>query len=250
MKFATPRFKFRPKHTEETKRLMSILAKSRVTDEMRERMAELGRASKGRKASVELRAKLSLSHKGQKRRAVIYTEELRKKLSEAHKGRHHLTLEQRKHLSEFFIKKYQVDPHPMLGRKLSKEWMSKFIRPKGWHHTEQAKTLMREARLRQVLPMVDTSIERKVQEGLRQKSIVFQTQVPIAQICQADIAIPAKHLAIFCDGDYWHSIPKAIRNDKRINEVLAVEGWQVLRFWEHEINADIARVIGTIETKI
>jgi DNA mismatch endonuclease, patch repair protein len=85
-----------------------------------------------------------------------------------------------------------------------------------------------------------------------------------------DIAFPSRKLAIFVDGCFWHGcpehshipksnqlywLPKLQRNmerDKVTTEHLKINGWQVLRFWEHEVidgkNLDI--VIETIFSEI
>jgi DNA mismatch endonuclease, patch repair protein len=70
-----------------------------------------------------------------------------------------------------------------------------------------------------------------------------------------DIVFKKKKLAIFVDGDFWHGydwsnrkmklksnlkywIPKIERNMQRDLEVtsfLKLQGWKVIRFWEHEV---------------
>lgn len=72
-----------------------------------------------------------------------------------------------------------------------------------------------------------------------------------------DFAFPRKRIALFIDGCLWHGcklhcrIPstnrkywlKKIRNnkkrDKKINRILRVNGWLVIRFWEHELKDNI-----------
>lgn len=73
-----------------------------------------------------------------------------------------------------------------------------------------------------------------------------------------DIAFPARRLAVFVDGCFWHSCPqhgtqpranaeywtwKLARNRKRDQDVdtdLADSGWTVLRIWEHEDMGQVA----------
>lgn len=80
-----------------------------------------------------------------------------------------------------------------------------------------------------------------------------------------DIVFTKKKIAIFLDGDFWHGnnwnsvksklktedwirkIEMNIERDKRTNEELRALGWDVLRFWESEINADLDGVIKIIE---
>lgn len=62
-----------------------------------------------------------------------------------------------------------------------------------------------------------------------------------------DFAIPENHLAIECDGDYWHSQPSCITRDKRKDKYLLNRGWRVLRFSETEINTDLARCLMIVQ---
>ena len=68
-----------------------------------------------------------------------------------------------------------------------------------------------------------------------------------------DIAFPARKVAVFIDGCFWHGCPshsrvpfsnvaywknKLKRNqarDKEVNKSLRKEGWVVVRIWEHQI---------------
>jgi len=71
-----------------------------------------------------------------------------------------------------------------------------------------------------------------------------------------DVAFMTERLAVFVDGCFWHACPdhyrapatnvefwraKHDRNSKRdrhVNRCLELEGWTVLRIWEHEIKQD------------
>jgi DNA mismatch endonuclease, patch repair protein len=83
-----------------------------------------------------------------------------------------------------------------------------------------------------------------------------------------DIVFSKKKIAIFIDGDFWHGykweikkkglksnqqywIPKIERNMQRdieVNEMLESEGWQVLRFWEHDVLLDPLSCIEIIKS--
>lgn len=81
---------------------------------------------------------------------------------------------------------------------------------------------------------------------------------------RADIVFPAKKLAIFVDGCFWHRCPahyvppktraefweKKIRSnvdrDRRQTETLHSHGWTVMRFWEHEVLSDLDAVVSAI----
>lgn len=90
----------------------------------------------------------------------------------------------------------------------------------------------------------DTSIELAVQNALRKAGLKFETDYPISDITRADIAFPTLQIAIFCDGDYWHR--DTYRRDMRQSLTLGMMGWIPLRFWEHEINKDLPKVMTEI----
>ncbi len=66
-----------------------------------------------------------------------------------------------------------------------------------------------------------------------------------------DVVFPARRLAVFVDGCFWHRCPThgsdPLRNgefwkrkldanvarDRRVDTALAASGWTVMRFWEH-----------------
>ncbi|MCX6767435.1 MAG: DUF559 domain-containing protein [Candidatus Micrarchaeota archaeon] len=93
----------------------------------------------------------------------------------------------------------------------------------------------------------DTSIERLIEEELAAREIGHYKQYPVASICVADKAFPDEKIAVFCDGDYWHSLPKWKERDKRINQQLRKRGWTVLRFWEKDIKCAARKIVDEIE---
>ena len=87
-----------------------------------------------------------------------------------------------------------------------------------------------------------------------------------------DIVFPCVHLAVFCDGDFWHGhnwairgydslekelrrysnewaekIRRNIQRDERINTELEAHWWRVLRIWESDIKADVKRCGDIVE---
>jgi DNA mismatch endonuclease (patch repair protein) len=70
---------------------------------------------------------------------------------------------------------------------------------------------------------------------------------------KVDFVFPKLKLAVFVDGCFWHCCPKHAtkpknnrtfwqhkltankRRDRIVNRALRVQGWRVLRFWEHEL---------------
>lgn len=79
-----------------------------------------------------------------------------------------------------------------------------------------------------------------------------------------DIVIDKYRLAVFVDGDFWHGyewtkrkpksnlgfwIPKIERNmqrDKFANENLSLMGYNVMRFWEHEVKENLQACVNQI----
>jgi DNA mismatch endonuclease (patch repair protein) len=77
-----------------------------------------------------------------------------------------------------------------------------------------------------------------------------------------DLVWSAKRVAVFVDGAFWHGHPdyyrgqsgefwdkKIARNrarDDRVNVELTELGWQVLRFWDFEVERDPAACVETI----
>ena len=73
-----------------------------------------------------------------------------------------------------------------------------------------------------------------------------------------DIAFPGRKVAVFVDGCFWHSCPlhghmpksnaaywvpklgKNVERDRAKDTRLRQDGWAVVHFWEHEVDADAA----------
>ena len=143
------------------------------------------------------------------------------------------------------IKNHRVKPE-------IKRFYSEVMR--GKKHSEVTKQKLREARLKQVFPIKDTSIETTLQEELDQRGIDYQIHLPVCGICQPDIVFPKQKVAVFADGDYWHSKSfkngEAWRKDRRQEKTLRENGWGVLRFWGSEIKADVSGCVDKIESII
>jgi DNA mismatch endonuclease, patch repair protein len=83
-----------------------------------------------------------------------------------------------------------------------------------------------------------------------------------------DLVFTKKKIAIFIDGCFWHKCPVCfqepktrkefwmkkihsnVERDKKVNEQLKVEGWTVMRFWEHDIRKKPDNVIKKIKKKM
>jgi DNA mismatch endonuclease, patch repair protein len=84
-------------------------------------------------------------------------------------------------------------------------------------------------------------------------------------IGKPDIVFPRLRIAVFVDGDYWHSrilqekgldalkktlvtetrdywlskFQRNVRRDVQVNSELEADGWRVLRFWESDLKRDL-----------
>jgi DNA mismatch endonuclease (patch repair protein) len=93
----------------------------------------------------------------------------------------------------------------------------------------------------------------------------FRYRLNYKLIGKPDLVFVGKNLAVFVDGCYWHGCPqhgqipktneafwreKIERNmarDAAINDSLVTAGWQVLRFWEHDIKLDLAQCLQKVK---
>lgn len=92
----------------------------------------------------------------------------------------------------------------------------------------------------------DTSIELKIEEELKKRNINYQKQIPLCKVAIVDFYLPEYKIIIQADGDYWHNLPKQKEKDKRQDSILSFNGFNVYRFWEHEINKSVSNCIDSI----
>lgn len=112
----------------------------------------------------------------------------------------------------------------------------------------ELKEKLREYRLKQLIPSKDSSIEIALQKELNRRGIAYEKHLSVLGICQPDIVFPNRKIAVFADGDYWHTKDeRAIRKDQFQNKFLREKGWNVLRFWGHEIRQDVVNCVNQIE---
>ncbi len=104
----------------------------------------------------------------------------------------------------------------------------------------------------------DTRIERLMGQALASAGVNCEKNPKL--FGTPDFVVKDNKIVIFCDGDFWHGyqlgrnprlnvkdnrafwmskIRSNIRRDRTVNGKLLAEGWTVLRFWEHEIKADL-----------
>lgn len=113
---------------------------------------------------------------------------------------------------------------------------------------------IREARLHQVFPVKDTTIEVALQNELKGRSIVFEKHVPLLKRYQVDILTDYREV-ILADGCYWHSCPQCqltspaknvVAKDEEQTRLLKEAGYKVFRFWEHEIRVSPSACIDVV----
>ena len=220
--------------------------------------------SKGLKRSAENRKRISLAKKGMpawnKGKTGIYSDEVKKRISNT--------------LKKLYADGYQ-SPNKGLKRSaesrkrmsLSKKGMPAWN--KGGTIAESSKEKIRKARLHQVFPVKDTKPEKDVQKILKDIGIPFEKHKPI--LGQPDIFIQP-NICIFVDGDYWHANPKDFVNkgklypgfkkddriigkvhakdkwarDKNISQRLRKKGYNVLRFWQSELEINQGKCLQKI----
>lgn len=213
----------------------SIMKGKHHTKETKERLRE---TTKKMWQNPEIRKKIFESKKGYKHSA-----ETKKKISEAHKGEKNYWYG--KKLSEEQKRKLIL---ANTGRKVSEETRRKIsLANQGRKLSEETKRKVRKARLRQVFPLKDNSIEIKLQNFLKELGIPFEKHKPLLNIAQADMFIEPNRV-VFADGRYWHGCEDCADKNKMsswirarkvadilITEKLIRKGFVVLRFWEHKI---------------
>lgn len=88
------------------------------------------------------------------------------------------------------------------------------------------------------VPRVNTSIEIAVSKLLTKLGIEHLPQHRIKGITVVDFLV-LPNIVIFCDGDYWHSLPGRRESDAKIDHELRELGFLVLRLPEEKIVTDL-----------
>ena len=113
----------------------------------------------------------------------------------------------------------------------------------------------------------DTEPELLLRKALHAAGARFRLHRQLAKGCTPDIVFPSRRIAVFVDGDYWHSCPihgrqvpftgpnaelwrrKMQRNQERdVRSTLIAQtlGWAVVRVWECSVRADAAAVAAAV----
>lgn len=88
-----------------------------------------------------------------------------------------------------------------------------------------------------------TSIERIFEYELKKSGLKYYTQKPLPYFRTIPDFFIDPNICIYCDGDYWHNLPKQIKKDLTINDMLKNNGYKVYRFWEHEIKESVVKCV-------
>jgi len=245
------------RRSEETKRKISVALKGRrFSEETKRKMSNANTGKNnpmyGKKLSEETKRKMSEAHMGEKNHfyGKKHTEESKRKMSEGNKGKTH-SEESKLKMSEA----RKGNKNSFYGRHHSEESKRKISEAnKGERCTKETRAKLRAARLKQIIPTKDTSIEVALQAELDRRDAIYDRHVPVCGICQPDIVFSDKMVAVFADGDYWHSKEfddgKRWENDRRQDKVLRENGWAVIRFWESEINDNASLCVDIVETAL
>jgi DNA mismatch endonuclease (patch repair protein) len=109
----------------------------------------------------------------------------------------------------------------------------------------------------------DTGPERRLRSLLHKAGLRYRVNArPLPALRRtADVVFPTTRVAVFVDGCYWHGCPQHYRpaqandqfwrdkiegnraRDRETDQLLADEGWTVIRIWEHEDPAAAAQLV-------
>lgn len=104
----------------------------------------------------------------------------------------------------------------------------------------------------------DTSTELELRRALWGLGLRYRLKSKL--LGKPDIVFARARVAVFVDGCFWHSCPihatqprtrehfwreklaQNVARDRKVEHLLAEAGWTVKRFWEHEVEQDVASV--------
>lgn len=92
----------------------------------------------------------------------------------------------------------------------------------------------------------ETKPEKIFREELEKRGIVFEAQFGFGGIMVADFFIPSIQAFIFCDGEYWHSLPGATEKDWQQVEYVRSKGMKAFRFTDKEIYRSVKKCVDTV----
>lgn len=112
----------------------------------------------------------------------------------------------------------------------------------------------------------NTAPEMRVRRELHRRGLRYRVHIP-GLPGKPDIVFSKRKIAIFLDGDFWHGwrleqwkhklsltwlskIERTRARDALHDQTLRSAGWQVLRYWEHEVKANCVAVADEIEAVV
>lgn len=248
-------------HTEEAKLKISIgntgkIRSKEVIDRLRQ--LSIGRkypidkyphfGLRGKHLSEETKLKISLGNMGKK-----LSEETKKKLSEVLKGRipwnkgkggkYHIHSEEYK---QNMSKRVSGKGNPMYGTHRRGEKCPTY----GMHHSEETKEKVGRAsrermrnpkyveKLLKNLRLRPTKPEKKLIGIIQENNFPFKYVGDGSKVIlrfNPDFICEERKLILECNGDYWHSIPKAIKKDEIKLKTYSELGYKTLIVWQNEL---------------
>lgn len=124
--------------------------------------------------------------------------------------------------------------------------------PASWTSTREGKHLSGRKK-------TSTQPELLLRKALHAAGARFRLHRQLAKGCTPDLVLPGRKIAVFVDGDYWHSCPVHGRKtpftgpnaelweqkmrtnrerDQRSTAIAQGLGWTVVRLWECSVRAD------------
>lgn len=91
-----------------------------------------------------------------------------------------------------------------------------------------------------------SKIEIIMEEELQKRKIEFFPQYIMLDRYRVDFLVE-DFLVVECDGKYWHNLPGIQEKDKLRDINLRKNGFDVIRFWDYEINDDVCKCVDKIE---
>lgn len=109
----------------------------------------------------------------------------------------------------------------------------------------------------------NTTPELRLRKALWNKGIRYRLHVRV-EGTRPDLVFASRRLVVFVDGCFWHGCPQhyvrprsrsdfwadklAVNTSRDRSQTtrLMEKGWSVLRFWEHEIDSDLERVVAEV----
>lgn len=84
--------------------------------------------------------------------------------------------------------------------------------------------------------------------GYEKEHVVYDDDFDL--LTAVDVAVPERKIAVYADGEYWHSRPKTKERDQTITEKLERLGWKVVRFGGDEIRESPSEVRSRLSTAV